>query len=204
MAHELATNFTQKASGSGELLLADVWAEAICPWFFNPPIHTNSKLIKCYDNSLCDPVRDGLDCCAAKMGTFMCSKSAPYMCKSKTNGKSPSDYFCVETNADCEIYEGRRPCEGPPGALGSVGEAGEDGEVGEEGRQGDPGVVSESSAAPTPQTARTFLAKGASPAELAGAVALNAVLAILVFVNLRGKIKDRLDGKAGAVAPQRA
>jgi len=205
MAHELSTNFTQKASGSGELLLSDVWAEAVCPWFFNPPLHTDSKFLKCYNSDLCDPDEDGEDCCATRKGTFMCSSSAPYMCKSKTNGKAPSDYFCVKDNADCEEYDGRRPCEGPPGDEGSVGEPGEDGLPGEDGRTGDPGVVKE--AAPpslSREGAKAFLAQGASPAELAGAVALNCLLSLIAFGSLRGKIKDRMDGKAGSVAPQRA
>ncbi|CAE7882600.1 unnamed protein product, partial [Symbiodinium microadriaticum] len=131
--------------------------------------------------------------------------SAPYMCKSKTNGKAPSDYFCVKDNADCEEYEGRRPCEGPPGDEGSVGEPGEDGLPGEDGRTGDPGVVKE--AAPPSLSragAKAFLAQGASPAEVAGAVALNCMLSLIAFGSLRGKIKDRMDGKAGSVAPQRA
>ncbi|CAE7660494.1 unnamed protein product, partial [Symbiodinium pilosum] len=121
---------------------------------------------------------------------------APYMCKAKTNGKSPSDYYCVEQNSDCEVYEGRRPCEGPPGDEGGAGEAGDAGPIGEDGRTGDPGMAVE---APPPTKpagrARSFLAQGASPAELVGAVAVNCMLALLVFANLRGKIKDRMDGK---------
>ncbi|CAK9033429.1 unnamed protein product [Durusdinium trenchii] len=51
MAHELSTNFTQRVFGGGIRLVTSIWAEAICPWFFNPPIHTDSKLIKCYTTS---------------------------------------------------------------------------------------------------------------------------------------------------------
>lgn len=199
--HELGSNFTQTASmGSGELLVAKVWAEAICPWYFNPPIHTDSHLIKCYNDELCDPAEDGEDCCAAKGGTFMCSSSAPYMCKAKKNGEDPSDYFCVQENVDCEIYGGRRPCEGPPGLPGSSGEAGDQGEVGEEGPQGLTGLVTD--AVLPPSGAKHMLSHPASNAEVLGALVVNLGMAFLVFRNLKAKVKDRLEGKAGSVAPR--
>jgi len=201
MSQELKSNFTVKVWGGSELITSKVWAEAICPWFFNPPIHTDSDLIKCYDDELCNPEEDGEDCCASKGGTFQCSKSAPYMCKSKTNGKDPKDYFCVRDNEACEIYGGRRPCEGPPGLPGSAGESGDTGEAGEEGPTGPSGLVTDAMLPPAPG-AKHMLAQPASMVEVLGALLVNLGMAFLVFQSLKAKIKERLDGKAGAVAPR--
>eukprot|EP00437_Effrenium_voratum_P038389 CAMPEP_0181467132 /NCGR_PEP_ID=MMETSP1110-20121109/36816_1 /TAXON_ID=174948 /ORGANISM="Symbiodinium sp., Strain CCMP421" /LENGTH=1281 /DNA_ID=CAMNT_0023591939 /DNA_START=145 /DNA_END=3989 /DNA_ORIENTATION=+ len=202
MVHELATNFTEKASGGSELILSNVWAEAICPWFFNPPIHTDSKLIKCYNRELCNPEEDGESCCNDKGGTFMCSMSAPYMCKSKTNGKNPGDYFCAESIEECETHGGRRICEGPPGKAGSSGEYGDDGEPGEDGPEGPEGSVVEALPVEA-HSGKSGMAQPATLAELIGAVAVNLAMAVLVFVNLRGKIKNRFEGKSKSVAPNR-
>jgi len=101
---------------------------------------------------------------------------------------------------DCEIYGGRRPCEGPPGLPGSSGEAGDQGEVGEEGPQGLTGLVTD--AVLPPSGAKHMLSHPASNAEVLGALVVNLGMAFLVFRNLKAKVKDRLEGKAGSVAPR--
>eukprot|EP00913_Durusdinium_trenchii_P001763 g1633.t1 len=189
MAHELSTNFTQRVFGGGIRLVTSIWAEAICPWFFNPPIHTDSKLIKCYTTS-CVTLRRMVSHTALAPNV----RSFPYMCKAKKNGKDPSDYFCVKENADCEQYDGRRPCEDR--AIKFVGE---EGEPGEDGIEGPAGFVSDL-AVPVPTGAHHLLSQPATNVEVLSALIVNGGMAFLVFRSLKAKIREKFEGKASAAS----
>jgi len=157
-----------------KVLYSEVWAEAICPWRFTPPFHTGSSKIKCYDNTLCDPSTDGRLCCAERLGTFMCSADAPFMCREpQAEGKGAADYPCVKDDVDCADKGGRRGCEGPPGRRGNAGLKGAPGATGEEGPVGDEGPVGpeglQGPTGPTGAATHTevwWLYGGIKPAEL--------------------------------------
>lgn len=116
------------------------YAEAVCPWFFDPPLHSGTDLLRCYRGE-CDPQKDPdkWNCCLNLGGTFQCPQGQPYMC---AGNQDLQDFPCVVTAADCNLLGGRRPCEGPPGlagANGTQGEAGEPGGVGPPGLLGSAG-----------------------------------------------------------------
>lgn len=111
-------------------------AEQICPWFFDPPIHSGSKhKIVCYSGK-CHPLTDslGYDCCArdALGGTFQCPSDRPYQCKQKL---CHDTNCCKATPEECVGQGGLRPCEGPTGYRGEPGARGTT-----RGKQGDRGV----------------------------------------------------------------
>mmetsp|Transcript_31100 Transcript_31100/g.61052 ORF Transcript_31100/g.61052 Transcript_31100/m.61052 type:complete len:297 (+) Transcript_31100:113-1003(+) len=122
-----------------------VTAEEVCPWFFDPPIHTNKEnVFKCNDLSTCTEKEETSACCANRSGTFQCPSNRPYMCKRLS---CEGDHCCKAEINDCEgDLGGRRPCEGPPGHKGPPGHhhgpsgsAGAPGKVGAPGPAGDPG-----------------------------------------------------------------
>lgn len=134
------------ASLGGELSSSPVVAEDVCPWFFDPPIHTNiDNEFRCYSGS-CEEEDEDKSCCAKKGGTFQCSANRPYMCKRRV---CDNDYCCRAFPNECGGLGGLRPCEGPPGHAGPRGRKhgphgakGPPGKVGAPGPPGDPVTVS--------------------------------------------------------------
>lgn len=141
---ESAINATSSNSSTG----TSTYAETICPWFFDPPIHTNTeKWMECYYGR-CHPATDnfGFSCCARFGGVYQCTKSRPYQCRNRDcNGTN----CCVQLAEDCLKRGGRRPCQGPPGppgvdgvpgtAMGPPGTPGRGGRRGRMGPEGPPG-----------------------------------------------------------------
>eukprot|EP00931_Biecheleriopsis_adriatica_P063736 TRINITY_DN38660_c0_g1_i1.p1 TRINITY_DN38660_c0_g1~~TRINITY_DN38660_c0_g1_i1.p1 ORF type:complete len:1284 (+),score=240.38 TRINITY_DN38660_c0_g1_i1:81-3854(+) len=165
----------------------NVWAEAICPWYFG--IHTGNDSYKCYDGSFCEEAK----CCADKMGTFMCPQSTSSMCAEK----SGADWECVAAASDCPDGKVRR-CEGPPGDAGKEGIAGR---TGPEGPAGEAGPAGNATKGPPGKPGHhgkagkelhRFLAEGASTTELLLALVLNGLMTVFVFFNLRDKVKEKL------------
>lgn len=176
------------------------YAESICPWYFDPPIHTNSfKLMKCYYGT-CYPKTDtyGTSCCARFGGIYQCTKDRPFQCRDKLcNGTQ----CCVATDAECVSQGGRRPCQGPPGPRGNQGKAskeggvdgpagipGKIGPVGPPGEAGEEGLHGANSESILPKDAAT-------EKDLAKACAINVGIAAFMLVCLR------LQGSAGARKP---
>lgn len=106
-----------------------VYAEHVCPWWWNPPITTVNKLSanrRCYNNNFCIDQAPNTSCCADQSSnSYLCPLSAPYMCANRdTCGSSDAtsymcDYACVETSDLCnQTHGGLRPCQGPPGPQG--------------------------------------------------------------------------------------
>lgn len=117
------------------------WAERVCPWFFDPPIHSGSKLhMKCYFGQ-CHPTTDKLklNCCGrpALGGVYQCPSTHPYQCQKTTCDDLPTN-CCVADPDECIDLGGLRRCEGPPGERGEKGRA-NDGE-GKKGKDGSPGL----------------------------------------------------------------
>lgn len=114
---------------------ATVYAENVCPWWWNPPITTfNTTARRCYNGIFCTTA----SCCTAGGGTYLCPSSAPYMCASMDNCLTPGqnlncDYTCVATSRLCSAHGGLRACEGPPGPRGPLGQPGAIGNTGSAG-----------------------------------------------------------------------
>lgn len=122
----------------------DIYAENVCPWWFNPPITTmgdQKAMRRCYNNNFCS----GESCCVTQQSnTYLCPQGAGYMCSEMdvcgtTNATSEQcDYACASTPDACSTHGGLRSCEGPPGPVGSptnaTGPAGPEGPVGQAGR----------------------------------------------------------------------
>lgn len=135
------------ASLGADDLAAPVVAEDVCPWFFDPPIHTGEyDFFLCYNGSCRDEDEDR-SCCAKRAlgGTFQCPANRPYMCSRRA---CDGDYCCKVSESECQGLGGRRPCEGPPGHQGPRGlhhgrrgSSGPPGKVGAIGPPGDPGPV---------------------------------------------------------------
>lgn len=102
----------------------DLYAENICPWWFNPPITTygeQSAMRRCYNNEFCT----GDSCCVSQQSnTYLCPQKTGYMCAAMdvcgdTNETANMcDYACVATPDACSTHGDLRLCEGPPGPTG--------------------------------------------------------------------------------------
>jgi hypothetical protein len=183
------------------------YAESICPWYFDPPIHTNSlKLMKCYYGT-CHPKTDsyGDSCCARFGGIYQCTSDKPFQCRDKLcNGTQ----CCVAKDTDCQSQGGRRPCQGPPGARGERGKAskeggvdgpagipGKIGPVGAPGGPGEPGLNGSNSESILPKDA-------ANEKDLTKACAINVGIAVAMLVCLR--LQGAGTGRKPAPAPAAA
>jgi hypothetical protein len=196
----------------------NAFAEAICPWYFNPPIHTGSNFIRCYLNGTsCNPTGNR-SCCADFGGTFQCSRSAPFMCRNRDNR---GDFTCEPSAELCEQRGGRRPCQGPPGLPGTPGRPGTSGRSGQDGFRGAPGApgtagnetlkasvlldieqlpanstlgnmtVGKVTTLEAAKTETTWLSTGVTNTELAGACVLNAVVMAATFFALFRKLQQK-------------
>lgn len=192
-------------------LISDVWAEAICPWFFNPPVTSGSRNMKCYDSTLCE--EEG--CCDGHGGTFLCSAEKPYMCE----GPGVKSYACKASQDECTELGGRRKCEGPPGTAGRDGlmgpagmrgEAGRDGAPGREGPKGDAGTSNSSDQGTSNSTGgvllqthtkESWLEEPASVADGAGALIINLFVCSVFYASLKAKVRS-LGTTAGASVAQ--
>lgn len=181
------------------------YAEAICPWYFDPPIHTDrADLMRCYRGE-CDPTAPGLgwSCCNDLGGTFQCPKSRPYMCRQQDTA---GDYRCEASSATCSLsHGGLRPCEGPPGPRGQTGPAGapgDPGQVGVDGPVGEPGEQGpEGPKGPEGQAGGALQrrpADSASLAQLCAVLFLNAFVAVVLFVCLKKQAEAQRAQARGA------
>eukprot|EP00930_Biecheleria_cincta_P047892 TRINITY_DN33290_c0_g1_i1.p1 TRINITY_DN33290_c0_g1~~TRINITY_DN33290_c0_g1_i1.p1 ORF type:complete len:1137 (-),score=198.50 TRINITY_DN33290_c0_g1_i1:130-3138(-) len=209
---EEATELAGRASvptqplAENSALISNVWAEAICPWFFDPPVTTGSENMKCYDATLCDEA----SCCDAHGGIFLCSKERPYMCAGvQFNGTKA--YDCKSAPDECDALGGRRKCEGPPGSVGpegAAGPAGTQGEAGGQGAQGPEGAkggTSENTSNATGEASnstgeallQTVVTEskswGRQPAtvmDCIGALVINLLMCSMFYASLKAKVRS--------------